>query len=102
MPIDVIPHDITLPETNKLHEKRCTHSLGWVQRHEGRSEAGREVGRRLRYASLRARNLRRVAAQEVVHRLTYADKNTQDICSFNLDLESVTACVRARTLVLFE
>lgn len=59
-------------------QKLTANSLGGVQRHERRPKAGREVGRRLRYATLRAGDLGRVAAQEVVHRLRGGGKTRQN------------------------
>lgn len=41
-----------------------------VERKEGSSKASGEVGSRLRHSALRARHLGRVAAEEVVHRLS--------------------------------
>lgn len=49
-------------------------SLRGVKRKEGRPEASREVGGRLRHAALRTRDLGGVAAQEVVHRLVHEEK----------------------------
>ena len=46
--------------------------LCWVQRQERISEAGRESGLGLRHPALSARNLGRVAREEVVHGLTSA------------------------------